>query len=181
MPQSFLDNPYVPLGLRNNNPGNLRPLSNGQKWLGEIEPDSVHGFSRFANVSWGLRAMITDLLGDIVKDGNSTIRKLITSYAPPSENDTQAYINRIVEFTGWNQDAKIPVTRAGIELLTHAMLRVELGNVEAERLNQGDYNEAFNTLGQTATNWLGTSPGGSIDLPLVLLAAGLAIFVLSKR
>lgn len=179
MGQTFLDQAGLPLGLRNNNPGNLRPLSNGQKWQGEIAPDLVHGFSRFQDVSWGLRAMITDITGDIVLDGKNTIRKLVTAYAPPSENNTAAYIAAVASYTGMNPDAEITVNRATIEKIIKGKLNVELGASFASRLSAGDFTEAFDSLGSQVQAWLQYTAATGGNLGLILLAA--ALIFLSKK
>lgn len=80
------------LGLRNNNPGNLRaaPNSTGMN----------QGFATFANDGDGLAAMARQLMlyGD---RGNNTLSGIISTYAPRNENDTQAYINEVSGQTGY--------------------------------------------------------------------------------
>jgi hypothetical protein len=156
MAQSFLNTPGLPLGLRNNNPGNLRPLPGNTTWQGEIEPDRVNNFSRFSDVGWGLRAMITDITGDIVKDGLATIRKLTTEYAPPSENNTTAYINAVSKYMGIGPDQVLTPDRPTIEKLIRAKLNVELGPQYAALINQNDVDTAFNRLSPQTSSWLGT-------------------------
>lgn len=173
MANSFLNKSGLPLGLRNNNPGNLRPLPGGQKWNGEIERDTVNNFSRFKDVAYGLRAMITDITGDIVKDGNNTLRKLITAYAPPNENDTQNYINAVAAATGLGQDETLTPDRATIEKIVKAKLKVELGAKYAALISQGDINEGFERLGSSVLSWITgavkKNPGASVIVIAVAL------------
>ena len=58
----------LPRGIRNNNPGNLRPLR-GDRWRGEIPPDTgrtpdpndeMGSYSRFSSPEFGIRALIRD-------------------------------------------------------------------------------------------------------------------------
>ena len=79
------------LGLRNNNPGNLR-----------IAPNATgvnRGFVTYDNSNDGLAAMARQLMlyGD---RGNNTLNSVIHTYAPRSENDTQSYINSVSAATG---------------------------------------------------------------------------------
>jgi len=180
MAQSFLNIPGLPLGLRNNNPGNLRPLSNGQKWLGEIAPDTTNNFSRFQNVAYGLRAMITDITGDIVNDGRNTLRKLITAYAPPNENDTAAYIATVSSLTGLAPDAIIPVSTYWITKIIVAKMNVELGYNYAGKISGSDISEAFSLLSDKVKSWLSYSPGASSGNGLVIVGAILAVYFLSR-
>lgn len=177
MAQSFLNRTGLALGLRNNNPGNLRPLPGGQKWQGEIERDSVNNFSRFQDVGYGLRAMITDITGDIVNKKQNTLRKLIMAYAPPGDNNnTAAYISRVASATGLNPDQLIPVNQATIEKIVRAKLSVELGPTDAARLLPGDYQEGFAKLASHVKAWLGSAGGantGGLALVAGLLLAAL--------
>lgn len=181
MANSFLDQSGLPLGLRNNNPGNLRPLPGGVKWQGEIAPDTIHNFSRFSDVAWGLRAMITDISGDITQDGLNTIRKLVYAYAPPSDNNnTAAYIQSVSNSTGWLPDQVINPTAENIERLVRAKLQVELGSTGAARITSNDLREAFSRLADYVKNWLkiaDSATGGNLGLWLILALVGTVIVV----
>lgn len=81
----------VPRGIRNNNPGNLRKTP--QLWDGEIKgPDTA--FKTFKTAIDGLKGLKRSILIKFAR-GQNTIRSIITSYAPSSENDTVAYIKFI--------------------------------------------------------------------------------------
>lgn len=96
-----------PRGVRNNNPGNL--VITRDQWIGKVPVDkNTDGvFEQFYEPKWGLRALFIDMRGDIEKRGQNTIRKLITAYAPPSENNTQAYINSVVYQVGLGADSPL--------------------------------------------------------------------------
>lgn len=180
MAQSFLNIPGLPRGLRNNNPGNLRVLPNGQKWLGEIDPDP-DGFSRFSDIAYGLRAMITDIAGDIMKDGRNTIRKLIYAYAPPYENETEAYINSLAAYTGINPDSVISASKETIDKLIHGQLNIELGANYAAKISPNDFTEAFSRVGSQVAAWLGTPAGMATGGGLLLILLGIGIYLFSSR
>lgn len=80
------------LGLRNNNPGNLRAAPNATGMNG--------GFSTFATPQDGLSALSRQLqlYGD---RGNNTLNGILHTYAPRSENKTQLYIDAVAKQTGF--------------------------------------------------------------------------------
>lgn len=83
------------LGMRNNNPGNLRP------------PGQSTGFQQFASPEQGLQAIDRQLQIYGQRDGINTIRGAIGKWAPPNENNTNAYVDRVAKMLGVSPDAKI--------------------------------------------------------------------------
>lgn len=75
-------------GYRNNNPGNLR---HGSKWQGLAVLQKDREFCQFVSMTMGMRALCK-LLNNYVKNGHNTITKIISRYAPNSENNTKGYI-----------------------------------------------------------------------------------------
>lgn len=82
-----------PRGIRNNNPGNLRPLDGGQKWMGQVGVDTAPGgpFVVFGQVQehpgeyWGLRALARTLLNYQRNRGLVTVRAMMHRYAPSTD------------------------------------------------------------------------------------------------
>lgn len=149
MAKSFLNRADLSLGLRNNNPGNLRPLyAKGKRiyWVGEIVQDGP--FSKFTDISFGLRAMATDIIGDIKHKNNNTISKLITSYAPPTDNnDTAAYIRSVSTKTGIGPDDPLDeLTDKVLTELMHAAISVENGKKQAPLITTEDIQQAISML-----------------------------------
>jgi len=72
------------VGVRNNNPGNVRPVPGG--WQGQVAIDS-RNFAVFDHVTNGIRAMTIDLIGDIRVDGNNRLRGLMEEYAPSADKN----------------------------------------------------------------------------------------------
>lgn len=90
-------------GYRNNNPGNI--IKTKTPWKGEVEGKDKR-FKTFINMEHGYRAIFVLLRGYIDK-GFDTIEKIITRYAPPSENATSSYIKHVSERTGIPKDKKL--------------------------------------------------------------------------
>ena len=88
-------------GIRNNNPGNIR-VSKDQ-WEGMTGDDG--SFVIFDSPESGVRALGKNLLS-YGRQGYDSIEKIINRWAPPNENDTQAYIDSVVAATG------IPATQS---------------------------------------------------------------------
>lgn len=94
-------------GLRNNNPGNIR-LSK-TKWNGERVPSTDAAFKQFVSMAWGYRAMLKLLQNYKTLYGCGTLRAMIARWAPPSENDTDAYLRTVCRETGIHADSEIDV------------------------------------------------------------------------
>lgn len=87
-----------------NNPLNIR-FSKSNSWLGQIGQNK--GFAKFLSMSYGVRAAIILLMNYYRKYHLDTIGKIISRYAPSSENDTQAYISYVSTMTNIPRDRKI--------------------------------------------------------------------------
>lgn len=115
----------APLGIRNNNPGNLRPVG------------SSTGFQQFNTMQEGMAALDANLQSYGQK-GRDTIRKVISAWAPPSENDTEAYIATVSKRLGIPPDAQLdmnnPLTR---QVLGSAIALHENGSRVLLAQNQG--------------------------------------------
>lgn len=83
----------LPLGLRNNNPGNLRSWGSAP---------TAGGFAQFGTSQEGLSAMAGNLLR-YQQRGLTSINKIIAAWAPSSENNTSAYIKSVSKQTGYGE------------------------------------------------------------------------------
>ena len=88
-------------GVRNANPGNIRKSKD--QWEGAIGDDGA--FVIFDSPESGVRALAKNLQS-YGSQGYDSIEKIINRWAPPSENDTQSYIDSVVSATG------IPATQS---------------------------------------------------------------------
>lgn len=106
-----------------NNPGNLRP--SGDKWQGMIE-SPVPGYLAFKTPEYGYRALFINL-NSYFKSGRDTVTKIISSWAPKSENDTANYIRFVSGQIGFSPDVKLPNTEAVFKALGKAIATMEKG------------------------------------------------------
>jgi hypothetical protein len=83
------------LGTRNNNPGNLRYAHQ----FGATE--GANGFAVFDTMQHGIEAQ-REQLKLYGARGNDTLSGMISTYAPSSENNTQAYIDDVSKRTGFD-------------------------------------------------------------------------------
>ena len=119
-----------PRGIRNNNPLNIRK---GNSWQGEKSPQTDNEFEQFESMTMGVRAGLKILRNYITGyDGHrqpiDTIEGIITRWAPPSENDTRKYIDRVSALTGIHPRQTIWFNRRqDIIAIVDAMIRVECG------------------------------------------------------
>jgi hypothetical protein len=94
-------------GIRNNNPGNIR-LS-AEKWQGLSDAQTDSSFFQFVSMDYGVRAMARILVNYSDKYGLNTVRSIISRWAPPTENNTDAYINAVAGSIGVGPDEPIDV------------------------------------------------------------------------
>ena len=125
MSTSFIGQNNLSRGVRNNNPGNIRP-NPAFKWAGEIGQEG--GYVIFIDVEHGIRAMRKDLTNKIVKDHLNTLDLYISKYAPPEDgNDTQAYINKVSQLTGFIHNQPLTADKLTLFKLVKAHIQVEDG------------------------------------------------------
>lgn len=118
----------LPRGLRNCNPGNIRKSKT--KYLGEVQPSQDVAFKQFQSIDYGYRAMFVLLEHYYKARGLKTIRQIISRYAPPIENDTEAYIQQVSTICFRSPDEEIDITNKDeMVLIVSAMSRVENGRV----------------------------------------------------
>ena len=115
----------LPRGLRNRNPGNIR--RSAVRYKGETESDDA-AFKTFASTAWGYRAMFVLLHTYRVRHGLRSIREMISRWAPPSENRTEAYIRAVSADTGIGPDEALEtLDPATMVPVAAAISRVENG------------------------------------------------------
>ena len=85
----------LPKGLRNNNPGNLRYLPPTRAWDGQTGDDGS-GYGVYASPAKGTRAAGKQLL-KYYAEGLNTVRAIIATWAPTTENNTAAYVKAVSE------------------------------------------------------------------------------------
>ncbi len=83
-----------PRGLRLHNPGNIR--HGRDKWQGMAKEQTDPSFVRFEAPQFGIRALARVLL-TYDKKGFNTPRAIINRWAPPTENNTEAYVAHVAQ------------------------------------------------------------------------------------
>lgn len=115
-------------GIRNHNPGNIRW---GDDWQGLV-PQAQRtdkSFCQFISPEYGIRAMIVILRNYQRKYGLKTITEIIQRWAPPNENNTQAYISSVAQATGTDADKPVDLTDSRkLFPLLQAIIRHENGS-----------------------------------------------------
>lgn len=119
-------------GIRNNNPLNIR---RGNNWQGERHPQKDRQFEEFLTIEDGLRAAFILACNYITGKAPSckgvpanTVTLFINKWAPPSENNTAAYIRRVCELSALlPHEPLFPFNKRKLCLLLQAMAVVECG------------------------------------------------------
>lgn len=81
-----------PLGVRNCNYGNIR-YNKFNRWIGLIGENK--GFCVFSSPDFGLRALVVLLRGYIVNKHLRSVDKILSRFAPASENNSHLYISHV--------------------------------------------------------------------------------------
>ena len=113
-----------PRGIRNNNPGNLNYV--GQ--AGATREAGPNGrFAVFQTAEDGLMALAHQLRL-YAQRGINSVRAIISKFAPPSENDTQSYIESVSKRLGVDSNATLNVNDPRVmQGLMDAIIKVENG------------------------------------------------------
>ena len=121
----------LPRGIRNNNPGNIRW---GSDWYGLVVKNerTDPNFCQFKTPVYGLRAMVKIMFTYRDKYGLNTVESIINRYAPPNENNTKGYIDRICQTLGIKPNDKVDLTDDVLLQLVKAIVAVENGNQYAD-------------------------------------------------
>lgn len=101
-------NHTAPRGIRNNNPLNL--VKTPIPWKGKVphNQNTDTRFEQFVSAEWGIRAGWRDVTGDIERKGLYNLKMLLTQFAPPTENNTKAYIESVSNQLGISPLEPIP-------------------------------------------------------------------------
>jgi hypothetical protein len=102
----------VARGIRNNNPGNIRHSNAHWQGMSVDQPDS--SFITFNSPESGIRAMAVILLNYQRKHNLNNVQSIINRWAPPSENNTRAYVNAVAHRCGVRPDQTIDLNNSMI-------------------------------------------------------------------
>lgn len=158
----------TPKGIRLNNPLNLK---HGSDWQGLTPVQSDPEFCEFTDVKWCYRAG-AKILDAYAKRGITSIPQIIATYAPPSENDTAAYIAAVsarvkdpsdtlqmLKALTWHEIGQMPYTDEQINEGI-ALARGESIVTKAEDAAKPGWQPTGSTYGSGAGTLLGTTVVG---------------------
>jgi hypothetical protein len=128
-------------GIRNCNPGNIRrtlAMWQGQRML-QLDPS----FVQFNDMAHGVRALAKTLLTYERKDGCNTIGSIISRWAPPTENNTTAYINAVAKAAGIGQAEVVDLTQVPVLLGIATGIILHENGADAEAIRLADLSQGI--------------------------------------
>lgn len=118
----------LPRGLRNNNPLNIRHDKKNH-WLGLYGADEA-GFCIFHKMWYGYRAALILFRNYADYYGCETVEEVITRWAPPTENDTEDYIEFVCDVARVTRGTKVLRNNVTTTDILIAMTIYENGKVD---------------------------------------------------
>lgn len=115
--------PEPPSGIRNFNPGNIRHAQ-GVRWQGMAATQADTNFVQFTGPRWGIRAIARVLITyqdkRLAADGSriDSVREIIERWAPPTENNTEAYVLAVSRALGLDPNFE------GVDVYDYEVMRV---------------------------------------------------------
>ena len=151
-------------GQRNNNPLNIRHSKD--KWQGKAATQTDTDFVQFQTMAYGYRAA-WKVLESYWKHFHRikqyyNVKNIITRWAPPTENDTQAYIRTVLQLSGIDEQENLVspemlMSYRSLSKLLGAMTVMENGirphQVNTEAIYQG-YKMAFPQNAEDLDKWM---------------------------
>jgi hypothetical protein len=128
-------------GVRNNNPGNIRISTTLYK--GKVQKNTDGAFEQFESIEYGVRALIKLISVYYFKHKKTTIRQIISRFAPQNENNTQSYINNVSKRMNTHPDKTLIWEPFTIRNLVFAIVKSESGDGV---INQQIYDSAVKLL-----------------------------------
>ena len=130
-------------GLRNNNPLNV----NSDNWQGEINP-TPNTEAIFDDDINGLRAAALNIYNYYYLHNLTTIAEIISRWAPSNTNDTQDYINNVVnQMQGVGANDNFNLDGESLFALMRAMMNYELGEYYSALVSDDDIRAGINATG----------------------------------
>ena len=153
-----------PRGIRNNNPLNIR--HSADQWQGAREKQKDKSFVQFKSMAHGYRAAWKTLQSYYnrfsMQSRAFTIKNIIGRWAPPKENDTEAYIRSVMRLSsiGGKENLLPPEnvdSYSRLSKMIAAMTCIECGirmnQVDEEAIFQG-YKLAFPENARELDEWM---------------------------
>lgn len=132
----------LPRGLRNHNPLNIRKT--GDCWQGIAKVQSDKAFVVFETNQYGYRAAFRLFKTYKNKYGCNTLRKIITKWAPPAENDTEKYIKEVSRMSGIGPELLVDLrNEEQMVAIVTAMAIVENGIKYLDFIKENEVREGY--------------------------------------
>ena len=115
-------------GIRNNDPLNIR--YSATHWNGKVLKEHKHdeNFEEFTSMYYGFRAALINIETYIIKYGCNTIAKIISRWAPPTDdNNTDNYIKYVCRITNTGGNEVISNHSRKLRDIVAAMAFIESG------------------------------------------------------
>lgn len=106
-PLSAAPNKALPVGVRQNNPGNI--VKTGSRWQGEV-PSTASRFKEFASPEDGIGAIVNNLRTSYLPKGYNTIEKIVRRWTA-TQKDWPSYIKNLSEATGLKPGEKFDIDK----------------------------------------------------------------------
>lgn len=116
-----------PRGIRNCNPGNIEDGPFTQGCNGYAGPEPEGRFARFHGIEYGIAALVKLLKVYRARHGLTTVRGIINRWAPPTENETSAYVLAVARDVGVGPDDELADNRETFRALARAIAKHENG------------------------------------------------------
>lgn len=124
------------LGLRNNNPGNVKAIPHG--WRGQTGVDE-HGYAQFSTPQAGMATAEQNLLAKQDKHGLRTVRQIIAApgvgWDPGEGAKTEAYVRNVSAALGVNPDDPVDVHDPAVR---HHMLEAIFQQETGRQITMGN-------------------------------------------
>lgn len=131
------------LAVRNNNPLNIRLTQD--KWVGLSSVQDGKGFCKFVSPLYGFRAAFV-ILRSYNCRGIKSVRQIVATWAPPSENNLSNYYQFVCSYLGVPQFYEVSLEdKDFICSLVRAMARFESGQWYDIEIISSAYSMVFKT------------------------------------
>ena len=124
--------------------------------------------------------MAYDLTNKYNNDGLITITQIISKYAPPSENDTAAYISSVCsDMGGIDANTDIGLNANVLASLMRAIINHELGNQYSAMISDADIQTGISMIPTSMLDTLGQFFEAGAGNPGVLIATAVILLALT--
>lgn len=169
--------------IKRNNPSNIR-YSIFNQWIGQVKNED--GYVVFDTLDNGTRAMLK-LVSNYISDGRNTIEKIVSKWCPPSECNTENYIQFMSDNMGIPRNQAFAFNEQyRIEDFAHWMSKMESGEHIPQPIVTSEYLKLVGRAYSGTDNQLPTIEVTASDpiyevIGILLLVIFIIYFTSSKK